>query len=519
MSSTFDQGTLADNTPIIVGAAQHTETVAEDARPPFTSPMQLASHAARSALADAGIEHAAGHIDTIAAVRLFSDSAAAWRCPFGGSNNPPESIAQRIGASPAHRIYSNAGGTQPQLMLSEMFSAIGRGKKELVLLCGAETIANQRFAQRNGFEDDWEENFDLPLDNREYRERFAVPEELRSGMSLPVHYYALIENHQAHQLGHSPDQHRHYMAQLLAPFSQVAAANPYSQNPCSYAAEELAAVGPGNFLISLPYSKLLVAQDAVNQAAALVLTSVGKARELGIDPGQWIFIQGYAQGSEQVLLHRGDPGRSPVMERVLLGALEQARASARDMDLIDIYSCFPCAVDAACRILDLPTDGSGQLTVTGGLPFFGGPGNNYTMHALAEMAVCLRRGNGRGLVTANGGILSKHAAAILSNLPAGPGAEPVNWGELEIPSLDADESSAVPVSETPNRGTIITYTVIKARKGPDTAIVMGETAAGERFMAHSEDETITASMCEASPIGRSITLVTEEQRHCFSFPA
>lgn len=517
MGHAIDHDKLADNTPIIVGAAQHTERLAENARPPFSSPVQLASNATRAALNDAGIEHAAADIDTIAVIRNFSDSPGAWRCPFGTSSNPPQSIAQRIGASPAHRIHSSAGGNQPQLLVAEIFSAIARGEKELAVLAGAEAIANQRFAERNGLEDNWQEDFDLPLDDRVDRYRYASPEEIRSGMSVPVHYYALIENLQAHQLGHNPQQHRHHMAQLLAPFSEVAASNPYSQNPRSYSAEELAETGPGNFLISLPYSKLLVAQDAVNQAAALVLTSIGKARQLGIDPGQWIFVQGYAQGSELCVINRENPARSSVMENVLQAALQQARASASDMDLIDIYSCFPCAVDAACRVLKLPTDGSGKLTVTGGLPFFGGPGNNYTTHALAEMALRLRNGRGRGLVTANGGILTKHAAMVMANQPAAADTAPVNWGEIEISPMDARQSSAVAIADSPQQGSILTYTVIKARKGPDTAVIMGETANGERFMAHSQEDKITTSICEASPIGRAVSLVTEDDRHQFSF--
>jgi acetyl-CoA C-acetyltransferase len=517
MGRTINYAEIPDNTPIIVGAAQHTERVAEDAQPPFSSPVQLASMATLAALNDAGIGTAATEIDTIAVIRNFSDSPGAWRCPFGTSNNPPESIAQRIGASPTHRIHSSAGGNQPQLLLAEIFSAIGRGEKQMAVLAGAEAIANQRYAERNGLEDNWEETFELPLDDRVDRYRFATPEEMRSGMSVPIHYYALIENLQAHQLVHDPQQHRLYMARLMAPFSEVAVNNPYSQSPRAYSAEELAETGPGNFLISLPYSKLLVAQDAVNQSAALVVTSVGKARQLGIDPGQWIFVQGYAEGSDLCVINRENPARSAVMEKVLCAALQQAGASAADMDLVDIYSCFPCAVDAACRALDLPTDGSGELTLTGGLPFFGGPGNNYTTHALVEAAIRLRKGCSRGLVTANGGILSKHAAMVMSNQPPGPDAAPLNWGESEISPMNADEASAVAVADTPQQGSILTYTVMKARKGLDTAVVMAETANGERFMAHSQDPEITGPMSDTHPMGRHIKLTTLEERHQFSF--
>jgi acetyl-CoA C-acetyltransferase len=517
MSTVFDSGQLPDHTPIIVGAAQHTVRLDPEARPPFDSPMDLAGAAARRALDDAGIEEHAGDIDTVAVTRLFSDSPGAWHCPFGGSNNPPESVARRIGASPAHRLYSDAGGNQPLTVLREMLQGIARGEKALVLMTGAEAIASERFAQRNGLEDDWKEEFDAPLDSRQYPGRFACPEELASGMYLPVHYYALIENRQAHQLGHDPAQHRRYMAEMMAPFSQVAAANPYAQKPRARPVAELVDTAQNNYLISLPYSRLLVARDAVNQAAALVVTSVGRARQLGIDPARWIFLQGYAEGAETYLSGRADPARSGVMRNVLTATLERAGATAGDMDLIDIYSCFPCAVEAACDSLDLPRDGSRGLTVTGGLPFFGGPGNNYSMHALAEMVVRLRGSERRALVTANGGVLSKHAAAVLANAPAAGGVAPIDWAADAVPVFDAPAEPAVAMSADPKGGRILTYTVMINRKGADTAIILGETDSGERFLAHSDDPAVTGPMASESPIGRAVLLERDEKRYRFRY--
>jgi acetyl-CoA C-acetyltransferase len=475
---------LSDNTPIIIGAGQYVERLHPLSQPPFNSPMQLAATACQTAIKDAGV--AARDIDTIAVIRLFSDAAKAWASPFGGSNNPPESVARRIGATPAQRIYSNAGGTEPLQIMVELMHAIARGETKLALLTGAEAIANQRFAIRNGLEDNWREEFDAPLDKREYHKRFASKQEMSSGLSLPVHYYALIENRQAHQMGHNLQHHRQYMAQLLAPFSNVAAANPYAQSPVAYTAQELAAVGPVNYPISLPYSKLLVAQDAVNQSAALLLTSVGHARQLGVDPRQWIYIEAYAQGEDQYLSQREDPGRSTAMARVLTTTMEMAGATHADMDLIDIYSCFPCAVHAACAVLGLPTAGSRPLTVTGGLPFFGGPGNNYSLHALAEVAVRLRGEPERALVTANGGMLSKHAAAVLTSEPAR--AATIDWDNTEDLTIDCTEIPVRAYADTPRQGEIISYTVIARRDKADIGIVLAETQTGRGVEVQEQDQ-------------------------------
>lgn len=508
---------LPDNTPIIVGAGQHTEHITDPASAPLSGPMDLAAQAARIALDDAGGKLRATDIDAIAAIRLFSDSAPAWACPFGGSDNPPESIASRLGASPRKRIYSDANGAQPLQIMAELFTGIASGEIDCALLAGAEAIASQRHAQRSGIELDWAEQFDLPMDSRLDLGMIATPAELASGMYLPVHYYALIENHRASQQRNTLQQHREQMAKLLASFSTVASHNPYAYWRDKYSASDLLGEGKHNYPISLPYSKLLVAQDAVNQAAALVLTSVGKARAWGISPSQWIFLQGYAEGADQYVSQRVNPGTSEAMRRVFERTLNGIAASGNEFDFIDLYSCFPCAVEAACDVLSLPIDGSRELTVTGGLPFFGGPGNNYSMHALAEMTRRLRGGDQRALVTANGGILSKHAAVVLANNPnAGQGA-PLQLEQGLPAAVSHEDIPTRPLADSPRSGTAISYTVIYERKKPDLAIVLGETDDGERFLANSDEPAIVEALKRDSPIGRRLALSPAEQSYRFQF--
>tara|TARA_R110002049_G_scaffold134756_4_gene294289 strand:- start:260 stop:1786 length:1527 start_codon:yes stop_codon:yes gene_type:complete len=504
---------LHDNTPIIIGAGQFVERLNKQSSPPFAAPMDLAANACKMALQDAGVPAEA--VDTIAVIRLFSDTVKVWASPLGGSDNPPESIARRIGAAPSHRIYSNASGTEPLHVMAELMSAIARGEKKVALLTGAEAIASQRFAQRNGFTADWHETFDTPFENREYLDRLVSAEEVNGGLTMPVRSYAIIENLQAHKMGHSLQQHRDFMAQLMVPFSVVAANNPYAQFPYAYTQDELATPGPDNYLISQPYSKRLVAQDAVNQASAVLLTSVGHARQLGVDPRQWVFLEAYAEGADNCLSQREDPCRSDAMERVLSTVMDTAEATPEAMDLIDIYSCFPCAVTAACQVLGLPTDGSHQLTVTGGLPYFGGPGNNYSGHALAEMAVRLRGTPSRALVTANGGILSKHAAAVLTTEPAR--AASLDWHSSGERTLDCSNIGTRQMAVNPQRGTVVSYTLVSRRDKEDIAIVLAETENGERFLASSTEKAITAPMQKDSPIGRVIDILEHEERQMFRY--
>lgn len=505
---------LPDTTPIIVGAAQHSEDI-NAANPRLSAPMDLAEIAAKQALTDAGIHFTPADIDCIAMVRKFSDTAPAWKSPFGGSNNPPGSLAYRIGANPSRLIYSASAGTQPMELLTEAMCAIARGEITTALITGCEAIANQRYAQRNGIELDWNEQNELRVDKRHETSSIHSPEELAAGLYMPLQVYALIENLRAHQRGQNRDQLDRAMGQLLAPFSEVASKNPHAVRKAKLSAEDIISSAKNNYELSLPYRKLQVSQDAVNQSAAILVTSVGEARKKGIDESRWVFVQAYAYGQDIPLTQRADPARSEAMTSVLRHAVEQAGLAAKDFDHIDLYSCFPCAVDAACEILDLPTDGSIPLTVTGGLPYFGGPGNNYCTHALAEMIIRLRGTNKRGLITANGGALSKHAAIALGT---SPGSNPPDWRNGDFNCVNASDIAAVDYCPAPGEGTILTYTLIPNRKGNDRALVIAENGQGQRFLAHSEQAEECKAVAETNPIGRTIEVInSREQSHQFRF--
>ncbi len=217
----------------------------------------------------------------------------------------------------------------------------------------------------------------------------------------------------------------------------------------------------------------MVARESVNLGAAVLMCSLGRARELGIPESRWVFIHGLAEGEDINLSERDDPARSRVGEAVLDRALAQAGRRADDMDLLDIYSCFPCAVSAVAGHLGLPADGSRTLSLTGGLPYFGGPGNNYTMHGLAEAVSRLQAAPGAfALVTAVGGMMSKHAAGIYSRQPS-----TVDWSVADT-RVDGNDQTRRSIAAAPATGHILTW-VINYRGGePDQAMMLGRTAEG-----------------------------------------
>lgn len=495
------------DTPILVGSGQVVEREAAS-----TSPMGLAGEAARRALVHTGGDELAAAladaIDTICVTRLFADSMGIPPCPFGRSDNPPLSVARAIDARPRHCIYGQVGGNDPQSRVIEFARDIALGERTVVLLAGAEAIRNQRSAERSEQVLDWNESFDQvegapALEDRGWGEMFVTHQEVSNGMFAPMTYYALIEQARASAAGLSAAQQRQVMARLMASFARVAAGNPYAQFPTAPDESEILNAEPLNHI----YTKRMIAQDSVNQGAALLMCSVAAARELGIPPQHWVFLHGLAEGVDCNLSERENPARSSVAESVLKRIFAQAGITPEAIGPIDIYSCFPCAVTMVAELLDLPVDGSRALTLTGGLPYFGGPGNNYSMHAVAEMVSQLRQqSDAYGLVTAWGGIVSKCAAGIYSCQPSS-----VDWGAVDT-RIDTTTMPRCAIAAAPEAGVIISHVVNYRRGEPVQALILAGTGQGEHFVATTApgDDATVATFLAADPRGRTVRVAALE---------
>jgi acetyl-CoA C-acetyltransferase len=489
---------LPANTPILVASGEVVER-----EPTDTPPMALAVRAAREALLATGASGVADAVDTVSVTRLFSDSMGPWKCPFGRSSNPPMSVARGIGADPAHCIYGEVGGNEPQSRVIEFAGDIARGERSVVLLAGAEARYNQTAAERSGKTLDWNEDPAGPLEDRGWGKLFVGEQEIANGLLAPIYYFALIEQAQALAHGRSREAHRQHMARLFASISEVAAANPCAQYPVALSPADILAEAPLNHL----YSKRMVARESVNLGAAVLMCSLGRARALGIPEAHWVFIHGLAEGEDINLSERDDPARSRVAEAVLDRVLDQSGCRADDVGLLDIYSCFPCAVSATAEHLGLPTDGSRTLSLTGGLPYFGGPGNNYTLHALAEAVSRLQAAPGAiALVTAVGGMMSKHAAGIYSRRPSS-----TDWS-LADTRVNGDDQPRRRIAAAPGTGRIRSW-VINYRGGtPDQAMILGQTDEGDHFLACSEpgDHAILKEMLDREPADRAVQVTALE---------
>ncbi|WP_448586094.1 acetyl-CoA acetyltransferase [Thermaurantiacus sp.] len=492
--------TIDPRTPVLVGVGQWVDRTSAPGE--GLSPMDMLATAARAALADSGASgDVAALIDAIAVVRLFQDSG--FGAPFGKQNNLPWSLARRIGAVPRRYLYGPVGGNTPQMLANLFMAEIAAGAHEVVLLAGCEPIRTQSRAQKAGITLDWAEDAPTDAETPGKDGRFVSPHELAHGIALPVNVYPLFENALAAHYGREPVAHRRAIGELMARFTEVAATNPFAQIPVARTAEELITPAGDNRYIGYPYTKYLNANMFVDQAAALLLMSVAAADRLGVPAAKRVFLHGSADTVEKVLVtERVNYWSSPAIRVGGQAALAAADATISDIAHIDLYSCFPSAVEIAADELGIAHDDPRGLTLTGGLPYFGGPGNNYSMHAIAEVAARCRAAPGsRGLVFANGGYLTKHSFGIWSTAP-----RPFHRADPATYQQEIDAMASPPLVEKPEGpGTIETFTVIHDRGEPAFAIVIGRLAdGGGRFLAqiHAGLEALV----DAPAIGRPVTV-------------
>ena len=512
---------ITDQTPIIFGVGQVMESH-ESTNPRCSSAYDLAAIAAQRAIDNAAsTQPIAPHIDALTCIRLFEDSTrkvAIVNNPLGASNNVPGSIAKRLDISPSTLIYAAVGGQTPQRLINEFCERIYQGENRCTLITGAEAIATIKYAVRGGVELDWNEHIDADFEDRWQKnnaDNMVSDYEMRHGLFLPVQAYPLFENYYRHSLGNSVDQHRAMMGELFAPFSAVAANNPYAQFQQQLSAEFLATPSDANYLLSEPYTKWFVAQDAVNQGAAVLLGSVGLARELGVPENKWVYLHGYADADDFNVVERPDLSVSHAQKLVCEHTLNSANKKIDDIDFLDIYSCFPIAVSSACRALGITPD-SRALTLTGGLPYFGGPGNNYSMHAIAETIERVRSKPGsNGMVIANGGYLSKHSAGIYSAVA------PSRWQPITSdPIKQSMSNSPRTVVEEIGAGKleIETYVAAYNRGAPSIGYIFARQGESRIIAKVRNGDTATLEQLFATePIGRAVTVSHENGENFFNF--
>jgi len=490
--------------PILVGVGQTTQHVEDAAE--GREPLSLGTEALRRALEDTGAgERVVAELDSLDVVNVIS-----WQY-----DDLPGRLAAAVGASPSRTSHSDWGGDRPTLLLDRAAARIARGESRVAAVVGAEAIKSLELGLRGGRLPEWTPPPPgaAPPNPRDHVRPLAWDH----GLRLPAEVYPLWENGLRSALGLDHEVNQQWSGWLWEQHSRMAAANPDAWDQALHTAEEITTAGPANRPVSHPYVKLMTARIAVNQSAAAIMMDAALADELAIPEDHRVSpLAGAGLADPDDVLARVAWDRSPSMETALAHALERAGVGIDDCDLLELYSCFPCVPKLAIRSLGLPerTDTS----VTGGLTFFGGPGNDYMLHAVVAMVRALRAGDGTtGLLYGNGGFLTKHHALVVR---AGTTDQPY---AVDSATLDAELQAGIddlraPALATVANGpaTIEAWTVVHDPDGtPATGIAVCRLRNGERTVANIV-ERIDGLLDGRDPVGTGGTIHRDSDRNILS---
>lgn len=503
--------------PVLIGCGQVT-----DKRPPEegATAVELMVEVARKAAEDAGPGQALlDALDAVTAIQLTVDTPESGSGAAGMVRNIPRKVCNELGISPALQRYTHSGGNTPQMLVNRYAEEIAAGSLSSVLLVGAEALSTMLSRLKMGLDlDAWMDDSGDEHEMLGEHRAPASPHELAYGLQTPAVAYPLFENALRGKYGLNLDEHRDKLGWLYERFNAVAADNPLSWFPTRRSAQEIATVSDDNRYVGFPYTKYLNSVIQVNMGAAVIMTSVARARELGVADERMVYLHGCGDANDLWhLSERQDYISSPAVRTIGQKAFAMSGKTIDDMDYLDIYSCFPSAVQIACDELGIAHDDPRGLTLTGGLPYFGGPGNNYVMHSIAAMMDTLRANPGKfGLLNGNGWFITKHSVGIYSTSPVEG-----DW-KREAPatyqaSIDAAEHPAF--TESPSgAATIETYTVVHGRAGVERALVIGRLEAdGTRFIAETPEDSATLSrMLSEDMLGARGTVTAGDPKNCFT---
>lgn len=493
---------MDDRTPIIVGVAQVEQREDDPSR--AKEPLELMVDAVNAAADDTGNPKLLAQVDSVRVIRGM------W-----GYGNPARAVASRIGAASAETGLTSLGGNYVQALTNQSFLDIQAGKHELIVVTGGECGRTQARARKAGLDLNWNPATAAPgatptgaADQQDPPEFFLGSDkvtrheaELKRGIERPIQFYPMFETALRFANGESVNEHLERISGLWSRFNDVAVDNPHAWIRKPISAEEIRTPSASNRPVSYPYTKLMNSNNSVDQGAALILTSVGKARSLGIPESKWVYPYAGTEAWDHLYVSERDTlHTSPAIRFASRQLFEMTGLTPSDMDHVDIYSCFPAAVQVSSNEIGLSQDR--PLTVTGGLTFAGGPLNNYVMHAVARTVELLRSHPGdRGLVTANGGLLTKHALCIYSTEPPN---QPFARADLQA-EVDASPRRAVQV-EHDGDATIESYVVMYDGDTPSIAHTACLLSGGERTWANVTDRDSVAAMLNEEFCGRAGTI-------------
>ncbi len=487
---------LDPRTPVIVGVAQVTDRV-DDPTMARTA-VELMIDACRSAGIDAAGCGTAVRVDMLAVV------GGIW-----SYRDPGRQVADALGASNATTLLTGLSGTSPQRLLAHLAELVADGRIDAALMTGGEVFRSRHRARRFAVEvrRDVDEAL-TPAERFEGGLEMATPHEESRGLVEPGVFYPIVESAIRHDRGETVDQHRRRVGALWASFNEVACANPHAATRTPMDADAITTPSGTNRMVAAPYTRAMMANNNVDQASAVLLTSVARAETLGVPRDRWVFphvaTRADDPGSPSVRMHLH---RSPGARVSGTSALAAARLHLDEVDHLDLYACFPASVQVCATELGLDADTETRpLTANGGLTFAGGPHSNSVGQSLAALVGRLREAPGTGLLYANGGYLGKHAFGIYGTEPPAAPFHSIDGADT-MAEQSVDGMTRQPDPGFAGTAIIDGYTVRHDRDGlPTGALVASLSPAGARVWGGTTDRGTLDALLADDLVGQSCEL-------------
>jgi acetyl-CoA C-acetyltransferase len=456
--------------PVIIGASQ------------FTQDKELTPRLEPIGLMEKVCEDLFSNLDNT--IRTIIDAVYMVNINSWSYEDAPERLSKKLGIGPKEKVYLPDGGDTPQKLANRAAKAISSGKRKAILIIGAESAYSVYQAKKGNLQLNWPEK---QKPNYMEGELWNGINDFENNYKLivPAYTYALFETALRALKGRSIEEHQRIIGELFVSFSKIASEHPYAWNNNSYTKNEIITPSKKNRLVAHPYTKRMCSNMFVDQAACILMTSEEVAKELKVDKNSWVYLMG---GSDLKDIH--EITRRPSLTDSLpvkMGAemaLKQAGLTIDKIDTFDIYSCFPSIVEIIVEELGLTLKDSRDFTITGGLPYFGGPWSNYSLHAIVTAFHHIQEDPSlKIMIIANGGYNTKKSIGIYGTNPS-----EISWNKRDDFKLQDEILSRKlkePVKKADGLLTIEAYTIPYDREGnPKNVIVLGTLDSGERTLAY-----------------------------------
>jgi len=339
---------------------------------------ELIVEAGARAIEDAGI-----HGRDIEAI--YGANMSAGR--FANQEHIGALIADHMGLVPKPTVRLEAACASGGVAFREGYIAVASGAYDMVVVGGVEKMTDvltEEAASILGLAGDYEW-------------------EVFKGATFPT-LYALMARRHMHEYGTTEEQ----LAMVAVKNHENAVLNPFAQFRKRISVEDVLA----SPVIASPL-KLLDCSPLSDGAAAVVLASEEKVRELKIDTPVW--IRASAQASDTLALHDRKDLTTLLATRVAAEqAYKQAKVEPKDIDVAEVHDCFTIAEILAIEDLGFFKKGEGgkaveegqtarnakiSVNTSGGLKACGHPVGATGVKQIVELTLQLRGDAGERQVT------------------------------------------------------------------------------------------------------------------------